>query len=85
LDFDFRRQFIDTEGIKLQWRGDFFNPHIPPNFGLQDGLFGSYGPPFQPNPTFGMAFFSAAEFRDVAPLYSSGGARSIQLSLRLSF
>jgi Carboxypeptidase regulatory-like domain/TonB dependent receptor-like, beta-barrel len=85
LDFDFRRQFALTERIKLQWRVDFFNLLNHPNFGLLDGLFGAYGPPFQPNPTFGTAFFTAAQFADVAPLFSPGGARSIQLSLRLIF
>jgi hypothetical protein len=85
LDFDVRRQFGITERIALQWRADFFNLLNHPNYGLMDGLFGSFGPPFQPNSTFGIAFFSVAQFADVNPLYSVGGPRSIQLSLRLSF
>jgi len=85
LDFDVRRQFGITERINLQWRADFFNLLNHPNYGLMDGLFGSFGPPFQPNSNFGIAFFSVAQFSDVDPLYSVGGPRSIQLSLRLRF
>lgn len=85
LDFDVRRQFGITDKITLQWRADFFNLLNHPNYGLMDGLFGSFGPPFQPNSTFGIAFFSVAQFADVNPLYSVGGPRSIQLSLRLNF
>jgi hypothetical protein len=84
-DFDFRRQFRITERINVQARVDCFNILNHPNFGLIDSLFGSYGPPFQANPTFGIAFVTAAQFGDVASLYSPGGPRSIQLSLRLSF
>jgi hypothetical protein len=72
-DFDFRRQFGITERINLQWRVDCFNILNHPNFGAIDSLFGSYGPPFQPNPTFGIAVSGA------------GGPRSLQLSLRLRF
>ncbi|MGH9544354.1 MAG: carboxypeptidase regulatory-like domain-containing protein [Terriglobales bacterium] len=85
FDFDVRRQFSITDRIILQWRADFFNLLNHPNYGLVDGRFGSFGPPFQPNPTFGIAFYSVAQFADVDPLYSVGGPRSIQLSLRLSF
>lgn len=85
LDFDVRRKFRITERIDLQWRADFFNLLNHPNYGLMDGAFGSFGPPFQPNPTFGIAFFSVASFSDVDSLYSVGGPRSIQLSLRLAF
>lgn len=84
-DFDFRRRFRITERLNLQSRVDCFNILNHPNFGLIDSLFGSYGPPFQPNPTFGIASFSAAQFGDVSPLYAPGGPRSIQLSLRLGF
>jgi Carboxypeptidase regulatory-like domain/TonB dependent receptor len=85
LDFDLRRQFSISERVKLDWRVDFFNALNHANFGLVDGLVGSFGPPPSLNPTFGMAFFSVADFSDVSPLYSVGGPRSIQLSLRLSF
>jgi hypothetical protein len=85
LDFDLRRQFSISERFKLDWRTDFFNVLNHPNFGLVDGQVGVFGPPPSLNPTFGMAFFSVAQYSDVNPLYSVGGPRSIQLSLRLSF
>jgi hypothetical protein len=85
LDFDVRRQFGITDRVKLQLRADFFNLFNHPNFGLMDGFWGSLGPPVQLNSTFGFPFFSVAQFSDVNPLYSVGGPRSIQLSLRLSF
>jgi len=84
-DFDIRRQFGITENLKLQFRADFFNFLNHPNFGLVDGQLGLFGPPFQPNDTFGMAFVTVSQFSDVSPLYSVGGPRSIQLSLRLRF
>jgi hypothetical protein len=83
LDFAFGRQFSVTEKVKLQWRVDFFNLLNHPNFGLVDSLLG-YFPPLQPNPDFGMAVQMLNGFTD-DPLYSVGGPRSIQLSLRLSF
>jgi hypothetical protein len=83
LDFAVSRQFSVTEKVKLQWRVDFFNLLNHPNFGLVDSLLG-YFPPSQPNPDFGMAVQMLNGFTD-DPLYSVGGPRSIQLSLRLSF
>jgi hypothetical protein len=85
LDFAIRRQFDIGENWKLQWRTDFFNLLNHPSFGLVDGMFGVFGPPFEPNANFGIAAFTVAQFGDVAPLYSVGAARSIQLSLRLRF
>jgi hypothetical protein len=73
LDFAIRRQFGITEKMKLQWRIDLFNIFNHPNFGVVDSDLGPFGPPLQPNPTFGVA------------VNTLGGARSIQLSLRLLF
>jgi hypothetical protein len=89
-DFDVRRQFDITEKVKLQWRADFFNLLNHPVFGLVEGNLGTFGIPFQSNPTFGLALYTLAQSQsfgasDVSPLYSVGGARSIQLSLRLRF
>jgi hypothetical protein len=85
LDFDIRRQFSITEKVNLQWRLDFFNLFNRPNFGIVDSYLGAFGPPFQPNPTFGIAAETLAQSGDAAPIYNPGGSRSIQLSLRLSF
>jgi TonB-dependent receptor-like protein len=73
LDFDVRRQFRITERIKMQLRVDLFNIFNHPNFVTVDGYLGFFGPPLEPNPTFGVA----------AP--PVGSPRSIQLSLRLRF
>jgi hypothetical protein len=85
LDFDVRRQFNITERVKLDWRADFFNLLNHPNFGYVDGLLAGFGPPPQPNPTFGLAVGVSAGTGDLNPLYNIGGSRSIQLSLRLRF
>ena len=85
LDFDIRRQFSITEKVNLQWRVDFFNLFNRPNFGVVDSYLGAFGPPFQPNPTFGIAVLTLAQSGDAAPVYNVGGSRSIQLSLRLRF
>jgi hypothetical protein len=73
LDFAIRRQFSITEKMKLHWRIDLFNIFNHPNFGVVDSDLGLFGPPLQPSPTFGVA------------VNTLGGARSIQLSLRLLF
>jgi hypothetical protein len=85
LDCDFRRPFRITRGINLQWRVDCFNILNHPNFDALDGLFGGYGPPFQPNPPSGLYSSAQHNFGMSPPRFSSGGPRSVQLSLRLSF
>jgi len=85
LDLAIRRQFSITERIKLQARADFFNLFNHANFAGVDGNLGFWGPPLQPNPTFGYAGATAADGHDLPALYSAGGARSIQLSLQLRF
>jgi hypothetical protein len=83
LDFAVSRQFSVTEKVKLQGRFDFFNLFNHPNFGAVDGQLG-YFPPLQPNAHFGIAGGMLNGTTD-DPLFSVGGPRSIQLSLRLSF
>jgi hypothetical protein len=85
LDFAIHREFGISEKVKLQWRTEFFNLFNHPNFGIVDATLGFLGPPFQPNPTFRIAVRSLAQSGDANPIYKAGGARSIQLSLRLSF
>jgi hypothetical protein len=83
LDFAVRRQFSVTEKVNLDWRVDFFNLLNYPNFDMEDSNFGFF-PPLQPNPDFGIAVGMLNQSTD-DPLYSVGGPRSIQLSLRLRF
>jgi len=83
MDFSARRQFRISDKVKLQSRIDFFNLFNHPNFGPIDTNLGSSPPP-QLNPGFGIARgMLNGSMGD--PLYSVGGPRSIQLSLRLRF
>jgi hypothetical protein len=83
MDFSARRQFRISEKVKLQGRIDFFNLFNHPNFGSVDTNLGSTPPP-QLNPGFGIVGgMLNGSMSD--PLYSVGGPRSIQLSLRLRF
>ncbi len=84
-DLNIRRQFSITENLKLQWQADFFNLLNHPNFGMINGNLGLWDPPLEPNPGFGLAGSTAAAAHGLIPLYSAGGPRSIQLSLRLRF
>jgi hypothetical protein len=82
LDFAVHRQFSVTEKLNIQWRVDLFNVLNHPNFGIVDSNLGF--PPLQPNQGFGIAVGMLNQSID-DPLYSVGGPRSIQLSLRLRF
>jgi hypothetical protein len=73
LDLAIRRQFSITEKMRLQSRIDLFNVFNHPNFGVVDSDLGTFNPPLQPNPTFGVVVSTIGE------------GRSIQLSLRLLF
>jgi Carboxypeptidase regulatory-like domain len=85
LDLAVRRQFELTENLKLQFRLELFNIFNHPNFGSVDSNLGFYGPPLEPEPSFGVAVQSLANTGGASPLYNVGGPRSIQVSLRLGF
>jgi hypothetical protein len=88
FDFGIRRSFLLRNDLRLEFRTEFFNVFNHPNFGLIDGSIGVGGvggTTFQPDPTFGIAVATLAQTSDVNPVYSVGGPRSIQLSLRLQF
>ena len=83
MDFSAGRQFRISDKVKLQGRIELFNLFNHPNFGSIDSNLGSTPPP-QLNPGFGIATkMLNGSMSD--PLYSVGGPRSIQLSLRLRF
>jgi hypothetical protein len=84
VDLSVRRQFNITERLDLQFRGDIFNLFNHPNFAdpvndLSSPLFG------QSTQMLGRSLGSGSFAGGLNPLYQIGGARSIQLALRLSF
>ena len=83
-DFAIQRQFRLTERVGLRFRGEFFNIFNHPNFGPPTGDLTS--------PQFGYSTQSLASSLGsggpnggLNPLYQIGGARSIQLALKLQF
>jgi hypothetical protein len=75
LDISLRRQFQLVEGVRLSIRADAFNVLNHPNF----------GPPSNPATSTGQASFMASSRSLLNPLYSVGGPRSMQLSLKVQF
>jgi hypothetical protein len=88
-DFAVHRDFPIHESFKLQFRAEMFNVLNHPNFGQPIGDLGSPG--FM-NPQFGQSIQTLANYLSSSPgvggqspLYQLGGARSIQLALKLQF
>ena len=90
-DFAVHRDFPIHESVKLQFRGEMFNVLNHPDFGPPVG---NLGAPQQSNSQFGLStqmlgqslagtFSTGAG--SLSPLYQLGGARSIQLALKLFF
>ena len=78
INMAIRREFPLSEKLKLQFRAEAFNVLNHPNFGYID--------PNLSDATFGQATKTlASSLGTVSPLYQQGGARSIQLSLKLLF
>lgn len=83
-DVAFQRQFHLGEGVRLRFRGEFFNLFNHPNFGppdnnIADALFG------HSTETLASSLGSGGANGGLNPLYQIGGARSIQLALKLGF
>jgi hypothetical protein len=77
-DLALRRQFPILEGLHGQFRVEAFNLFNHPNFGAIDSYYGDL--------QFGQATSSLAQSLGVlSPLYQMGGARSLQLALKLIF
>jgi len=84
VDFTLRRQFKLHERLTLQARADLFNIFNHPNFGppinyLSSPLFG------QSTQMLGASLGSGGQSGGLNPLYKIGGARSVQLALKLQF
>ncbi len=89
IDFALRREFHLTEGIRLQFRGEWFNIFNHPNFGDPNGSLGTNG---VPNALFGIApsmlgpsLGGGGVSGGLNPLYQIGGPRSVQLSVKVLF
>jgi len=78
MDLALRREIPIRETLKLQFRAEAFNIFNHPNFGMID--------PSLSSPTFGQARATLAQsLGALSPLYQAGGARSMQLALKLMF
>jgi len=82
MDLAVRREFPIHERLKLQFRAEAFNIFNHPNFGTINATYCAPGP----GCTFGLATATLASSLGVlSPLYQQGGARSMQLALKLIF
>ena len=84
VDLALRRQFALSERINLQFKVEGFNLLNHPNFGnpvniLNSSLFG------QSTQMLGRSLGNGGINGGLSPLYQIGGARSIQLAMRLHF
>jgi hypothetical protein len=78
VDFALRREFPIHENLRLQFRSEAFNVLNHPNFGAVDPLYGDV--------LFGQATATLSQSLGVlSPLYQTGGPRSMQLALKLTF
>jgi hypothetical protein len=85
LDFTLRRDFRLTERTHLQFRSDFFNLLNHPAFGPPPGDYGSSATFGVSSQSLNNALGGGGSQGGYNPLYQIGGARSIQLSLKLIF
>jgi hypothetical protein len=96
VDLAFRRQFHitgeDNQGVRLQFRAEFFNIFNHPNFGDPGAGQSGFGTNWLEHPDFGRSaamlgrsLGSAGASGGFNPLYQIGGPRSIQLALKLLF
>jgi hypothetical protein len=84
FDLALRRQFDLSEQLRLQFKAEVFNLFNHPNFGnpvntLSSSSFG------QSTQMLGRSLGSGGINGGLSPLYQIGGARSIQLAVRLQF
>jgi hypothetical protein len=82
MDFAVRRDFAIYDRLKLQFRAEAFNIFNHPNFGVINATYCPAGP----GCTFGQATATLAQSLGVlSPLYQTGGPRSMQFALKLTF
>jgi hypothetical protein len=77
-DVAIRRSFHIHDRLQMQFRAESFNVSNHPNFGLINATFG--------NVQFGNATqILAQSLGTLSPLYQTGGPRSLQLTLKLTY
>jgi hypothetical protein len=77
-DVAIRRSFPIHESLRVQFRAEAFNISNHPNFGVINSTFG--------NVQFGEATqILAQSIGSLSPLYQTGGPRSLQLTLKLTY
>lgn len=84
VDLAVRRAFRITEGVRLHFGGEFFNVLNTPSFASPPSNLSGTGFGVS-NTTFARGLGGGGLFAGQNPLFAAGGARSIQLLLRLSF
>jgi hypothetical protein len=84
LDLTLRRQFVFTEGLRLQAQADLFNILNHPNFGNPTNYLTS---PFfgQSTQMLAGSLGNGGQTGGSTALYQIGGPRSIQVALKLQF
>ena len=86
LDLTLRRQFPIHEAVALQFRADIFNLTNTPSFTLVGNALNFANAAFGTSASMlNNGLFSSGTVAGFNPLYQIGGARSIQLSLKLVF
>jgi len=86
VDYTVRRQFKFGERFGLQYRCDFFNLLNQTNYAAPNTLLGSvYNKKFTVSPTFGTIANTYSSSSSAGGFFGVGGARKVQMALRLSF
>jgi len=93
VDVTLRRRFQLTERVGLQLRAEVYNLFNHPNFAnpspvyalFNDPVFGNPSAPLVSTQTLGQSLGTGGAIGGLIPLYQIGGARSIQLGIKLQF
>jgi hypothetical protein len=85
VDAVVRRKFSLTQRVNLQLRAEIFNLFNHPNFANPSPDFGISALGFISNETLGQSLGNGGALGGLTPVYQIGGARTIQLGIKLQF